>query len=555
MKAATTAGVRHQAGSAPYSSCRRSQPSQILPRSIHRQRLGTCLEHRQAFGGRERPRLAEESFSLPPNPDLALRKLIGMDAEPEDGARTPAAPTRLLLCCAPATPEPHFARQDTPAPRAASQTELHALLAAAAAGRLCRLRASLQPHFSQADLMAALSRALLLGDVPAAALLLRHTRRLPVLQAGQSGSLPDLDGVSAATLRRFVADGGLAAAGGWGGWGGDHLYSALELGMEQTAAALLAGGARLPGTPEGGSCLHALAESTHAWGRPELAVIACRLVALGQPLTALDAQQRTPLLVACQHRLCRTQGRPRSRDGLDLLLALSSPSSTALGAPMQLVAAQGDYQGVARMARGGGEDVAAMSVVLPLAAAALQGGEVAALRLCGAAVPPGAPQAGVAGTAGMAGAAEEHPLLRGALSLNAAALLLRFGLTFRRAALLRILGRNALVTAPALAAAAPAAATPEALAAARQAGGRQAGDEAQLAAWRVAAVLAHEVRPFLLCMHRLERAGPGSAAGGDIEPSKRRRRAAAARPVLPSLPGSAVDLICVFLMLQHHFWD
>lgn len=64
-----------------------------------------------------------------------------------------------------------------------------------------------------------------------------------------------------------MADGGLAAASGWGDWGADHLHRALELGMQQTAAALLACGVRLAGTPPGGNCLHALAENTLAWDR------------------------------------------------------------------------------------------------------------------------------------------------------------------------------------------------------------------------------------------------------------------------------------------------
>ena len=261
--------------------------------------------------------------------------------------------------------------------------------------------------------------------------------------------------------------------------------------------------------------------------------MARRLVALGEGLTALDAQQRTPLLVACRHRLRRMQGAPRSGAGLGLILALSSPHSTAVGAPMREAAAQGDFRGVACMARGGGADVAAMSAALPLAAAALRGPEVAALRLCGAAAPPD-----------MAG---EHPQVRGELSLSAAALLLRFDLTFRHAALLRILGRNPSVTAPALAAAARAAGTPKALALVGQAGGGQTGDAAPLVARRADAVLAHEVRPFLLCMQRLRRREPGCPGT--------KRRCSPRHPAPQSLPGSAVDLTCVFLLLQHHFLD
>lgn len=264
----------------------------------------------------------------------------------------------VTVCQAPSWPLPRLCRlQDIPSPRGASPPELDALLAAVSAGRLCRVRSTLQPHFSQADLMAAETRALLAGDAAVAALLLRRTRRLPVLVAGQCGSVPDLDAASAATIRRwggweakgaaqrsashcgmgrqpgmtaavlatrhealpagmhtasevllesrpqdslhhsttprFVSDGGLAAAGGWGGWGADHLYSALELGMEQTAAALLAAGVQLAGTPPGGICLHALAESTHAWDR-------CARVGEAPPscaqfwaaLGALDAQHR-----------------------------------------------------------------------------------------------------------------------------------------------------------------------------------------------------------------------------------------------------------------------
>lgn len=98
------------------------------------------------------------------------------------------------------------------APVGASQAELDALLNAVGSGRLCRVRASLQPHFSLADLMAAEARALLRGHVAAASLLLRHTLRLPVLVPGQCGSLPDLDEVSAATIRRRASTSRLRAA-------------------------------------------------------------------------------------------------------------------------------------------------------------------------------------------------------------------------------------------------------------------------------------------------------------------------------------------------------
>lgn len=79
-----------------------------------------------------------------------------------------------------------------------------------------------------------------------ASLLLRHTHKLPMLEVGQNGSLPDLDGVMAATVRCFAADGGLAGAGGWESWGGDLLYDALEMSQHKTAAALLGSGAQLP---------------------------------------------------------------------------------------------------------------------------------------------------------------------------------------------------------------------------------------------------------------------------------------------------------------------
>ncbi|KAL4444973.1 hypothetical protein ABPG77_004023 [Micractinium sp. CCAP 211/92] len=390
--------------------------------------------------------------------------------------------------------------------------------------------------------MAAETRALLAGDAAVAALLLRQTLRLPVLVAGQCGSVPDLDAASAATIRRFVSDGGLAAAGGWGDWGADHLYSALELGMEQTAAALLAAGVQLAGTPPGGTCLHALAESTHAWDRPELVSMARRLTALGESLTALDGQQRTPLLVACQHRMSRMQARADGASGLDLLLALSSPGSTAIGAPMQVAAAQGDHAAVACMARGGGTDAEAMSAALPRAVAVMTWRfEVAALRLCGAAVP-----------AGLVG---KRPLVQDALSLGAEHLLLRYGLTFHRAVLLRILDRHAWITAPALAAAASAAGDPEALLRTSKAGqgGPWAAQAAQMAAWRVAAVLAREVRPFLLCMHRLGGDEPGGTAT-HCAPSKQ-RRGLASPPALRPLPGAAVDRTCVFLMLHDQFLD
>lgn len=270
--------------------------------------------------------------------------------------------------------------------------------------------------------------------------------------------------------------------------------------------------------------------------------MARRLMALGESLTALDDQQRTPLLVACRHRVSRMQAMADGFSGLDLLLALSSPGSTIIEAPMQLAAAQGDFAAVACMARGGGTDAEALSAALPQAAAyKWWWPEVAALRLCGAAVP-----------AGLEG---KRPLVQDALSLGAEHLLLRYGLTFHRAVLLGILDRHASINAPALAAAASAAGDPEALLRTSKAGrdGRWAAQSAQMAARRVADVLVREVRPFLLCMHRLGEEEPGGVATR-CAPGKR-RRGLARPPVLCPLPDAAVDRICMFLMLQDQFLD
>lgn len=297
----------------------------------------------------------------------------------------------------------------------ASIAEMDALLAAAHSGSAADVEAALRPHFLPSDLVAGLTRALLCGNCRAAAALLRHTKRLPQAAPGQSGSVASMDAAMADTVHQFVADGGLAATGGWGSWGLQELCSARALGLRRTAAALVECGAAASdplhialqqGQPLsqvqrlatranastadglGRTPLHVLAESTHMWECSELPTLVERLLELGASLVAQDADGCTPLMTACSNRRAATM---RPAHGLKLLSLLACPDSLAQAnqrglTPMQHAAEQGDYHAVIWLWQEGCADDAAMESALAAAVKAADLKEAAVLRLLGA--PP-----------------------------------------------------------------------------------------------------------------------------------------------------------------------
>ena len=121
------------------------------------------------------------------------------------------------------------------------------------------------------------------------------------------GALPNPDAALAEIVRRLAADGGLAALPG--SWAGAELFRALQLGLPETAFALLGeGGASTPPPKQLREALRTLAEASPIGGAAALGLLLSRLLPPDAPLPNWPSPLHAALHAVGRRRLWLAPG-------------------------------------------------------------------------------------------------------------------------------------------------------------------------------------------------------------------------------------------------------